>query len=162
RGEPDGPVAAADSWVPAEEHNARAAPPHRATRARTTRQDHCARPLRVRQPLVSGLRSRGNPVPPPPVPRPRPLAAQQSAPARARAPRRSLLPPPLGAAVPQGVPARRWRGHGPARHLRLPNPAIPGGLGEQRRATMHKSIMIAAMPAVIAAPALAQVAPTPA
>ena len=102
--------------LPAEEQAARPAAAHRGARARTARQPHGPRRLRVGQPVVVGVRDRGDPARPHPGRRRRRVRARPAD--HDRAARRSRVLDPLVPADDQGLPDRRWRVHGHPRQLR--------------------------------------------
>ena len=103
--------------LPAQEQAARPAAPHRAARARAPRQADGARRVRLRQPLVVGVRHRGDPA----GPHPRSRASARSSlvvPLTVGDARRPRLPDPVVPPDDQGLPHRGRRLHGDARQLR--------------------------------------------
>ncbi len=113
--------------LPPEEQAARATAAHRATRARTSGQAHRPRRLRVGQPVVVGLRHRGDAARP--DPRGRTGCVRARGTDHDRAPRRLVLLDPVVPPDDQGLPHRRRRVHGDARQLRAAARA-----GRRRRA----------------------------
>ena len=113
---PKTPSISRDAALPAQEPVARTAAPHRRARARAARHPDRARGLRVRQPLVVGVRDRGDPARAHPGGRRRGVLARR--PDHGRAARRARFPDPVVPGDDQGVPDGRRRVHGDARQLR--------------------------------------------